>query len=260
MTYKNDIPLHSVSPVNHHYRKSGSAVIWPFAFMGPGNLPIPLTGSRLHSPIIRLLPSTFPFMDKPYGVKDLNALLMKCLRSSGSARKSARPFGLMGYSMGGRLCLPSMRPFPLGSGIFLIAPDGLKVNAWYWFATQTLMGKRIFSYTMRNPAWFNGLLQAGRKSGFVNESIMKFVHRYIDDTGMREKVYQGMDHHAKVYTPAAQSKIINQKKTDACLPDLWQIRPHHNTKIWRTLYSGYRKVVPHGDPRSRAPGIASAVC
>jgi esterase/lipase len=26
--------------------------------------------------------------------------------------------------------------------------------------------------------------------GLVNESIMKFVHRYMDDTNMREKVYQ----------------------------------------------------------------------
>jgi pimeloyl-ACP methyl ester carboxylesterase len=100
------------------------------------------------------------------------------------------PFGLMGYSMGGRVVLTLFETVPEKINyIVLIAPDGLKANPWYLFATQTFVGKNVFRYTMKNPAWFNSLLTAGKKLGMVNESIMKFVHRYIDDTDMRKKVY-----------------------------------------------------------------------
>ena len=101
------------------------------------------------------------------------------------------PFGLMGYSMGGRVAFTLYETIPAKINyLILIAPDGLKVNPWYWFATQTFMGKRIFRYTMKNPNWFNSLLSASKKTGLVNESIMKFVHRYVDDRDMREKVFR----------------------------------------------------------------------
>jgi hypothetical protein len=38
--------------------------------------------------------------------------------------------------------------------LVLLAPDGLKVNFWYWLATQTWLGKNSFCFTMKHPGWF----------------------------------------------------------------------------------------------------------
>ncbi len=100
-------------------------------------------------------------------------------------------FGLMGYSMGGRICLSLLQAAPEKVDyLVLIAPDGLKENGWYRFATQVAAGNRLFRFTMEQPGWFLGLLKLGRRVGLVNESIMKFVHIYIDDRTMREKIYR----------------------------------------------------------------------
>ena len=139
----------------------------------------------------------------------------------------------MGYSMGGRIVLALYETIPEKINyLVLIAPDGLKVNPLYWFATQTLMGKRIFRYTMNKPAWFNGLLKVAKKTGLFNESIMKFVHRYIDDSAMRDKVYQVWTTMRKFRPRLPKVRKPIRKKPDPSLPDLWQIRPNHSTRVW----------------------------
>jgi pimeloyl-ACP methyl ester carboxylesterase len=100
-------------------------------------------------------------------------------------------FGLVGYSMGGRICLALLQAAPVKiEFLLLIAPDGLRENGWYRLATQVPAGNRLFRHTMENPGWFLGLLNAGKKAGLVNESIMKFVHIYVDDKSMRDRIYK----------------------------------------------------------------------
>ena len=101
------------------------------------------------------------------------------------------PFGLMGYSMGGRICLSLLQAVPdRVHYLLLIAPDGLRESFLYRLATRNRAGNRLFRYTMENPAWFLGVLAAGRRAGLVNESIMKFVRMYVDDPPMRRRVYE----------------------------------------------------------------------
>jgi len=175
-----------------HYRKSGSGPHLTVCFHGFGEF------ARTFDPIAASLSDhTLIAIDLPFHgetiwreghdltVDEMLEIIRLC------PEIGDKPYGLMGYSMGGRIVLTLYEAVPEKIlYLVLIASDGLKVNPWYWFATQTFMGKRIFRYTMNKPNWFSGLLTAGRKTGIVNESIMKFVHRYIDDTAMREKVYQ----------------------------------------------------------------------
>lgn len=74
--------------------------------------------------------------------------------------------------------------------LILLAPDGLKVNFWYWLSTQTWMGNKFFAFTMKHPGWFFGLLQVMNKLKLVNASIFKFVKHYIDDKQVRQLLYQ----------------------------------------------------------------------
>jgi pimeloyl-ACP methyl ester carboxylesterase len=73
--------------------------------------------------------------------------------------------------------------------LILLAPDGLKLNFWYWLATQTWLGNRFFALTMKRPGWFLGFLKLLNKLKLVNTSIFKFVNYYIADKKVREELY-----------------------------------------------------------------------
>ena len=98
---------------------------------------------------------------------------------------------LMGFSLGGRVALSLFEAAPdKFCKLILLAPDGLKINFWYWLSTQTLMGRRIFSFTMKHPGWFFGFLKLMNKLKLVNASIFKFVKFYIDNEEMRTLLYK----------------------------------------------------------------------
>lgn len=98
---------------------------------------------------------------------------------------------LLGFSLGGRAAL-SLYQFQPGSinSLVLLAPDGLKMNFWYWLSTQTWAGRKTFYFTMKHPEWFFILLKALNKLKLVNASIFKFVNSYIADKQIRILLYQ----------------------------------------------------------------------
>jgi len=97
---------------------------------------------------------------------------------------------LLGFSLGGRIVLRLYQAIPDRiEKIVLLAPDGLKVNFWYWLSTQTWIGNKIFYFTMQNPTWFFGFLKFFNWLGIVNTSIFKFVKYYIDNKTVRHELY-----------------------------------------------------------------------
>ncbi len=98
---------------------------------------------------------------------------------------------LMGFSLGGRMALGLLQETPEKTErLVLLAPDGLKVNFWYWLATQTWAGNRFFAFTMKKPGWFFGFLKLLNALKLVNASIFKFVNYYIGDKTVRQLLYQ----------------------------------------------------------------------
>ena len=97
---------------------------------------------------------------------------------------------LLGFSLGGRVALSLYQLIPERiDKILLLAPDGLKVNFWYWLATQTWLGNKFFAFTMKKPGWFFGFLKLMNKLKLVNSSIFKFVNYYIGDAEVRRLLY-----------------------------------------------------------------------
>jgi pimeloyl-ACP methyl ester carboxylesterase len=103
---------------------------------------------------------------------------------------SAAKLTVMGFSLGGRIALSLYQADPKKvEKLILLAPDGLKINFWYWLATQTWVGKKFFAFTMKNPGWFFGFLKLLNKLKLVNASIFKFVNFYIGDAEVRRLLY-----------------------------------------------------------------------
>jgi pimeloyl-ACP methyl ester carboxylesterase len=104
---------------------------------------------------------------------------------------ASRELALMGYSLGGRVALCMYESMnEKVNRIVLLAPDGLKVNFWYWIATQTMIGNKLFAFTMKNPAWFFSWLKLFRRLGMVNVSVFKFVNFYIGNPTIRRLLYE----------------------------------------------------------------------
>ena len=99
-------------------------------------------------------------------------------------------FSLMGFSLGGRMALSLYARVPERvREMVLLAPDGLKMNFWYWLATQTRLGNRFFVLTMRQPGWFMGILHFMNRMRWINASIFKFVDYYIGNPDVRKQLY-----------------------------------------------------------------------
>lgn len=97
---------------------------------------------------------------------------------------------VLGFSLGGRVALKLYEEVPgQVEKLILMAPDGLKVNFWYWLTTQTFVGNKLFAFTMNRPGWFFGFLKFINGMGLVNSSIFKFVNYYIGNKEVRLQLY-----------------------------------------------------------------------
>ena len=108
-----------------------------------------------------------------------------------SGIRSANSFSMLAYSMGGRAAMHILQEFPENiERVVLVAPDGLHVNFWYWLATQTFAGNKLFQATMNDPKWFFAFLDGAGKMKLLDESIIKFVHHFLDNKEERILLYK----------------------------------------------------------------------
>jgi pimeloyl-ACP methyl ester carboxylesterase len=125
-----------------------------------------------------------------FTIHDLKHIVEAILAENKSKDKK-QCFQLLGYSLGGRVCLSLYEKMPdQVDRIVLLAPDGLKMNFWYWLATQNVVGNRLFAFTMKHPKWFFILLKGFAKLKLANASIFKFVNYYIANPEVRRLLYE----------------------------------------------------------------------
>jgi pimeloyl-ACP methyl ester carboxylesterase len=126
-----------------------------------------------------------------FSIDDLWQIIEKILKAENLLSKLPNPkFSLLGFSLGGRVALHLYQSMPERiEKLVLLAPDGLKVNFWYWLSTQTWAGNKLFALTMKKPGWFFGLLKLLNRLKLINASIFKFVNYYIGDEVVRYLLY-----------------------------------------------------------------------
>ena len=141
---------------------------------------------------------------------------------------SNRSIHLLGYSMGGRVCLSLLDQIPAKiSKAILLAPDGLKVNSLFKLATQTWLGNGLFKYTMRYPQWFGWMVDILKRFNRINPSVAKFVHYYIDDEKMRNDLY-------RIWT--------TMRKFRPKLPHIQKNIAHHRIPV-HLVFGSYDRVI-----------------
>lgn len=143
-----------------------------------------------------------------FSTDDLRNIIHLVLEEYGR-KKYDHNITLISFSLGGRMALSFFQNQPHEvEKIILLAPDGLKMNFWYWLATQNMAGNKFFAFTMKHPGWFFGFLNMLNKLKFVNASVFKFVNYYIDDPHMRNELYKRWTALRKIKPNLSRIKIL----------------------------------------------------
>lgn len=141
-------------------------VIYSFNLLGHGNSKF--EGSDMR----RLDPSDFA------------AIILAFIQSKGHQR-----FSLLGYSMGGKICMMLLQRLSTYiDGFFLIAPDGVKINRYYRFASTTAVGKWIFNGVVNYPAPVLRFADFMKFMGIFNAKLHKFIYLNMEDKATRALV------------------------------------------------------------------------
>lgn len=106
------------------------------------------------------------------------------------AQHAIHRFSLLGYSLGGRVCLTLIELFADRiDSVFLLAADGLKLNRWYVFITGSPFGRLLFQRVIKRPAIFMRLAAVFRKMKIIGEKQYKFALSNFNTDEKRKKVY-----------------------------------------------------------------------
>jgi len=177
---------------------------------------------------------SLPFFEK----KDLMALVQGCRQD-----QHVEKISLIGYSLGGRVCLNIIEQQPDWiEEVFLLAPDGLEYNVWYALATQNFWGKQVFRYMCRKPEAVLRKFEWLRKLRLVDESRYKFAKTKLADDRVRN---------ALAYVWPVMSHLI---------PDRIKVKNYLNKyEIALHLFSGkYDRIFPPDRSKRFITGIKNA--
>lgn len=98
---------------------------------------------------------------------------------------------LLGYSMGGRVCLNIIELMPEKiERVILVACDGLIFNPFYFFVTRNTLGKALFGNFIHAPKKYLALISRLRKWNFIDASRYKFFMYYLESETDRQFLHK----------------------------------------------------------------------
>lgn len=121
-------------------------------------------------------------------------------------------FSLIGFSMGGRVCLNIVQLFPeMIQHLILLAPDGLQHNFWYNLATRKAIGKRVFRYVTVQPKWILQAFDHLHSINMLKESNYKYFKEQFGNRQHRVQLYKVWNVLSELKNDiAATIKILNE--------------------------------------------------
>jgi pimeloyl-ACP methyl ester carboxylesterase len=182
-----------------HYIKAGQGKKLLLAFHGYGNT------AEIFTPFFKYLQDEYTVYsvdlphhgksswtpDKPFEKHELVAMVQALQKEAGTDK-----FSLMGYSMGGRVCLTIMELMPESiDKVLLVAPDGLAFNPLYYFVTKTAVGRQLFNNMLTKPDKYLKFFDKLKERKWIDENRHKFAMYYLQSAPSRSflmQVWPGM--------------------------------------------------------------------
>lgn len=149
---------------------------------------------------------------------------------------------LLGYSMGGRVCLTLVELLPESiDKVVLIAADGLSRNFYYYFLTRTLIGKKLFRHMLENPERYFKIMDWLKNKNIVNAARHKFAMQYLQSAEMRKFLLQ--------VWPGMRYMVPNPRRLKTAI---------HQYEIRIAIFMGaYDRIIPAGLAEEFKKGLDS---
>lgn len=97
---------------------------------------------------------------------------------------------MMGYSLGGKFVMKIAEIMPEKTGgLYLFAPDGLVLNAWYALLSITTPGRAAFRFFIRHNKGFYKILNFLNRTKIVSDKRKAFILANVQTTEMQWQVY-----------------------------------------------------------------------
>lgn len=98
---------------------------------------------------------------------------------------------VMAYSIGARMALSVLQEKPQWvASLVLIAPDGIKENKWYRFATRSPVGKPLFKLGLKYPMLLHKLFDMAVYFKYIKKSYAAFYKNSIATKEEARHLYQ----------------------------------------------------------------------
>lgn len=136
---------------------------------------------------------------------------------------------IVAYSMGARLAMMIGQNLPERvRSLLLLAPDGLKKNALYMFASKTAVGRAISNYIVHRPQLLFKTADALHKLKLLSPKLHRFVYVHMDTLEKRKLVHDVWLVHRELFPH---------------LPVLHLILMQHHISI-HMVFGEYDEVIP----------------
>lgn len=165
---------------NLHYIQYGNGPRLAIAFHGYGN--DATIFSFLQHNDFSVVSIDLPYHGKSNSQQDELLLKsdLKTLIEQLMQRFNVQAVSMIGYSMGGRVCLTALELMPLQiNNIVLLAPDGLRFNYFYYFLTRTGTGRFLFNDFTKRGDWYLNKIAIIEKLRLISKSKYKFAVQQI---------------------------------------------------------------------------------
>lgn len=121
-------------------------------------------------------------------------------------------FSLIGYSMGGRFALTTLKIFPHKvDKIFLVAADGLVASRLFKIATGTIPMRLIFKGMLNSYSSFVRLSNTLSNLGILNKGLLKFAKHHMKDKSERDRIFNSWTSFKKLKLHPVQLAKISVK-------------------------------------------------
>lgn len=147
----------------------------------------------------------------------------------------------LGFSMGAKFTLSAFQFQPdLFERITLLAPDGLVMNPWYRFATQTFIGRFFLIILLQYLPAIRFLVLLLSKTGFLAKSLGRFVESQLNSPSKRKQVLNTWLKFRKIWPEAS---IWHPFMTEREIPVL-VVLGQRDTVIPKSKFNRFRKNFP----------------
>ena len=121
-------------------------------------------------------------------------------------------FSLLGFSIGAKLLFPVLERFySQVDKVWLLAPDGIKLNFWYSVATGTHLMRYLFRNLLNNPQLLNRLGNGIQALHLIDKKTLSFSLKSINDKKKRKQVFYIWTYFRKLnLNPDRLSKVLNK--------------------------------------------------